>query len=515
MIINKIAPYWEPDEKQKQAEIQAGIATIIERIRDLPDKTDNQAEFDEMSKLQAEGKRLRDTVLARYESSHNTKAILADIAEIINAIEKSDYKDRVKEYADMLGILQSHGAKEQTLSTLRELAVETFDNCCSFISQHITDQLAILENRADWDSIGIALASIEKRVSLWYVKPHPAYIPMAHGRATDAIAYMSSRNASIDRITGNATIEKLGVQLVIMKLSELQSTLGISTDKLLSYALATFTQQNDFRHTAELRRDVTIPLREYAQLLGYDVNEHATSTPEEAEREKKRAKIQLDNARKAIKKDLLLLQASTLRWEESIKGKPRDFDSVSIVTRVSIHGGDIKIYFTPEIALYLAERDLFTYYPVSLLKTDNRDRTSYTIGRKLAEHYYIDNNQIRGTSNIIGVPFLLAVTDLPSFDSVQETDRGHWENRIKEPFEKALDTLLSNGTLKDWKYTHAKGVELTDEEAYNITRYEDFSKLYIQFTLADTVDSTERIEAKQKARAEAKAKRKTAKKKSK
>lgn len=70
--------------------------------------------------------------------------------------------------------------------------------------------------------------------------------------------------------------------------------------------------------------------------------------------------------------------------------------------------------------------------------------------------------------------------------------------------------------LKDWKYTHARGVDLTEEEAYSITSYEDFIKLYLHFTPADKVDHTERITAKQEARAEARKKRKktTNKKKS-
>ena len=113
----------------------------------------------------------------------------------------------------------------------------------------------------------------------------------------------------------------------------------------------------------------------------------------------------------------------------------------------------------------------------------------------------MDSNQIKGTADRISVPNLLAVTDLPSYEEVQRKDRGHWENRIKRYFEEALDTLTQEGILKDWEYTHAKGVPLTDEEAANITSYNKFIKLYLHFTPADEGDHAERIAAKEKAKA--------------
>ena len=518
MIIDKVLPYWTEEDRQRLEEIQRGQDSLITALTTERVETNrpNLNQLNKWHRLEEDANRLRAEVEDRYIKAHSKKAILADVEEIVTAIEKADYLARVAEQISQIATLKAEGATEDSLATLRTLATENYINCYNYVLYFLRVQLnALAEDEEGTDKIR---AIVEKRVALWYVKPQPAYIPMAHGKATDALAFMSTKNAEIDRITGNATIDKFGVQLVIMNMRELQTTLGISTDKLLSTAIATFTQHNDFRHLKgkEPKREVTIPLREYAQLLGYDVEEHETSTPEEAEREKKRAKAQLDNARKAIRKDLDIIHASTLTWEEPIKGKARDFARVSLVTFTGIRNGEIKIAFSPEIASYLAERNLITQYPTKLLKISGRQPTAYYIGRKLAEHYNIDNNQIRGTHDRISIPKLLEVADLASYEEVQKKDRGHWVERIKEPLEQALDTLTQEGVLKDWKYTHARGVDLTEEEAYSITSYEDFIKLYLHFTPADKVDHTERITAKQEARAEARKKRKktTNKKKS-
>ena len=503
MIIDKVQPYWTEEDRQRLAEIRQEQDSLISAPRgtDIPQDLSNIKKW---IRLDDQANSIVSAVENRYIKSHNKKAILADAEEIVSALTREDFLEYIGTKISQISSLQAEGATEESLAPLKEFTVENYENCYSFILLFLRVQLNALGN----DEAGTDRLSsiVEKRVSLWYVKTNPAYLPMAHGKATDAFSFMNTRNAEIDDITGTAVIDKFGVQLVILKLNELHATLGVSTDKLFSTAVATFTKLNDFRHTKtkDPKREVSINLKEYAQLLGYDVLEHETSTPEEAEKERKRAKNQLDNARKAIRKDLDIIHASTLTWEEPIRGKARDFERISLVTHTAIRNGEIKIAFSPEIANYLAERNLITQYPTKLLGLDSRKPTAYYIGRKLAEYYNIDNTQERGTNDRISIPALLAVTDLPTYEEVQQKDRGHWENRIKRFFEDALDTLTEEGILEDWEYTHAKGVPLTDEEASNITRYEDFAKLYLHFTLADRVDHTDRLEAKQEARKKSK-----------
>ncbi len=472
-----------------------------------------QQKSDRLYALEGEANRIFRHSEDRYIKSHSKAELLADAEELVSSITLEDFlehlKFRERVYRDAEASLpqtppegreRAYEDMKAYVADLKAHAIASYENCYRYILLELRVQLNAFAD--DPEGTAKIESLIDKRVSQWYVKTQPAFLPMAHAKATDAFAFMSTRNAEVNRITGNATINKLGVELVILKMRELHATLGVSADKLLSSAIAVFTKQNDFRHTKDKapKREVTISLKEYAKLLGYDVDE----------------KDQLDNARRAIKKDLDVIHASVLKWEEPIKGKTRDFERISLVTRTAIRRGNIEIDFTPEIASYLAERNLITQYPTKLLRLDSRKPTAYYIGRKLAEHYNIDNNQIRGTNDRISIPALLAVTDLPTYEEVQLKDRGHWENRIKRFFEEALDTLTQEGVLENWEYTHAKGVPLTDEEAQNITSYEEFSKLYLRFTLSDKIDHTERIRAKQEARAEAskQKKKKTTKRKS-
>lgn len=340
------------------------------------------------------------------------------------------------------------------------------------------------------------------------------YLTLYHGKATDSLARASSRDAELNPITGNATVDTGEVKVVMQKFTEIKGTLGVNTHKLLSVGIARFTELNNYSKKGEgkLEFTVTIPLREYASLLGYDVMEHDTDTPEEAEAEKKRASNALKDAKKKIRKDLDVLRSIDLTWEEKVKGKTGDFVSIPIIGSRGIKGNNIYMTFDPSMASYLAKLPL-TQYPLPLLSVDARQSNAYSMGLKFSEHYNNDNNQKRGTANRLKVDTLLKVTSLPSYEDVVKTRKG-WEERIKEPFETALDALTQSGILKDWRYTGNKGAELTDAEA-TPTDYESWSNLLIEFELISPVDHTERLERRaeeKKARAK-KPRRKSSSKK--
>ena len=509
MIIDKVKPYWTKEEEERLERLRLHRIDFIKvtrakypNIEDAP-----QEALDYLPSIDGRAMDLIEEVQDRYIEDRNVNGLLEDTKEIVEAITREDFLEHINERKRHVVSLIEDGVEEEHLADLRELAKENYSNCYSFFLYHLRVQLkGLKENPSGTDKI---IAIIEKKVSKWYGKPQDTYFAMAHGKATDAFAFMDGKDAEIDDITKGAVINKFGVQLFIMKLEELQGRKGINTDKLLSTAFGAFTKQNDFRHLngKEPDRHVKIPLKWYASQLGYDVEEHPKSTPEAEEREKKRAKNQLDNARKAIRRDLNIIQASALTWEESIKGETKDFDRVSLVTRTAIKNGQIIISLSPEISLYLSQKNLITQYPTKLLRIPAKSANAYFIGRKLHEHYNMDNNQIKGTHDRISISKLLAVTNLASYEEVQKKDRGHWVERIKEPLEKALDTLTEYGVLKDWEYTHAKGVALTEEEHSNINTYEFFADLYLHFTPTDIIDHTDRIEANREAR-EKKEKRK-------
>lgn len=341
-----------------------------------------------------------------------------------------------------------------------------------------------------------------------------SFIPMLHGKAIDAMALMTGKPLEENKINQTASVTSGEVKLVVRDFDQLSGTLGVSTHKLLSTAIAGFTNLNNtgLGNQRDLRTGrVIIPLEEYALRCGYDVLEHITNTPEEAKREAKRAKNALDNARKKIKKDILLLRRSGLTWEEKIKGKTGDFVDVGILGAGAIRNGSILLEFTSSIAEYLIQLPL-TQYPVALLGVDERNNNAYSMGLKMAEHYNLDNNQTKGTAQLLKVKTLLNYTNLPSITDIRKQRKG-WEERIKEPFETSLDALTACGLLEEWKYTHSKGVDLTDEEA-SFTSYEDWEETLVHFTLKNAPDHTARLEARAEERKERQSKkRKTPRKK--
>ena len=321
------------------------------------------------------------------------------------------------------------------------------------------------------------------------------FLPMLHGKATDAMAQMNSRDAQINPITGNATITNGDVKLAVQKFKELGGTLGINTHKLLSVGIAAFAAQNHVGGNGKhLECKVSIPFKEYALRCGYDLVERETSTPEEAEAEKKRLSNLEKDAKKKFKKYLDVLHSTELTWKETVKGKEGDFANVSIIGTRAIKGGHILFAFDPVFAEYLIRLPL-TQYPVALLGVDARNSNAYSIGLKMSEYYHIDRNQTMGRADRLSILSLLACTSLPSIDDVR-ANKKDWCERIKEPFEKALDTLTHCGLLADWQYTREKAKPLTDKEAAEITTYEAWSKLYVHFTLMDAPDQTARLEAK-------------------
>ena len=336
-----------------------------------------------------------------------------------------------------------------------------------------------------------------------------SFLPVLHGKATKSLASMTGKPLIENPINNTRVLDTGEVKLVIEKYT---GKLGVSTHKLFNTAVMEFTNIN---HTGEDNREVRstsvfIPLREYISLCGVDIEIHETDTPEEAEKEAKRAKNALDNARKKIKKDLEFLFASSLTWSEKVKSKKtEDFVSVRLLEAIGIKNGYIQVTFAQRFADYLILLPI-GQYSKALLGIDERNPNAYSMGLKIDEHYNMDNNIIQGTAQLLKVKTLLAVTSLPSIEDVRE-QRTSWEKRIKEPFENSLDALTACGFLEDWEYCKPKGEAMTDEEATALTTYEIWSGTLIKFTLKDAPDHTARLEAKkerQKARQEKQKKKK-------
>ena len=315
---------------------------------------------------------------------------------------------------------------------------------------------------------------------------------------------MSSEGKQADRITNTLTITKKEVILFLDGFNKLSGTLGINTHKLLVAGLASFAEENHIGLTEtgiemmnSPKYTVSIPESEYALLCGYDVKEHPADTPEEAENEKKRVKMVLDNFRKQAKKDLNVLSHTRISWTELIKRKPRNFENVAIIGTTGIQNGYIKLTFDSEFINYILQIPVLMQYSTALLSVDNRKSTAYTIGLKISEHYHMLQNHDKGTESRLKVETLLKCTNLPTIEETKE-NRQNWRTRIKNPLETALEELLQKGVISEWRYCKSKGISLTDEEVQTIPDFETWNRLNIAYTLKNPNDLT-RLTVRKKA----------------
>ena len=320
-------------------------------------------------------------------------------------------------------------------------------------------------------------------------------IPMFSGKATEALATLSSRSITENPITDKGILqtETGDFKLVFYGISKIKGKPSINTHKLLSVGIGEFTKINDSR-SSKINPTITMPFEEYARLLGYEIDERPTDNPEAAVKEKKRAAEAVKTAKKRIRQDLELLQASRWTWQEKVRGKVADFDSILLFERVAILKGYIIMEFGRNMAEYLKKLPINQYHR-GLLSIDARKPNAYNMGLKMTEHYNIDNNLIAGTANRLKVSTLLAVTDLPTLETLQNEKQDNsrqWYARIKEPFEKALDELTGK-VIANWEYVKPKGEPLTDAEAYTITDYVTFTGLLVQFKILDAPDHEERL----------------------
>lgn len=313
-----------------------------------------------------------------------------------------------------------------------------------------------------------------------------AFSPMLNGAATNQLTNISTRSHPpiVDTITGNATIEKGTLRVFIDSYSELTGGLRTSTHKLLDACTMVLTQQNPYRAPDNaINPTVIIPLDRYMEMCGIP-----------------QTKSSKDYTRKKVKEDLETLYHISMEWTEQSGKKTKDFAKTRVCDKIALSRGNIVFSFSRDMARYLTNAYVMQY-PTELLKVDERNPSSYHVGKKLLLHNSIDNNRRKGTANVLSVKALLDVCpDIPTYEQVQASDRA-FDRRIVKPFETALNSL----PFITWEYCNSKGAPLTDEQLTAMD-YDTFSKMYILFVVEGAPDQTARLEAKAARAANAKAK---------
>ena len=325
-------------------------------------------------------------------------------------------------------------------------------------------------------------------------EPKP-FTAMLNGTATNQLTNISTHSNPpiVDAITGNATIKQGALKVFIDSYNELTGGLRTSTHKLLDACTIALTQQNNYRGKDDkLNPLVTIPLERFMEICGIPLT-----------------KPSKDKTRRKVKEDLETLYHISMEWTEASGRNTKDFAKMRVCDRIALNRGNIIFSFSLDMAKYLTNAYLMQY-PMELLKVDERNPNSYHIGKKLLLHNSIDNNKRKGTANILSVKSLLEVCpDMPTYEQVLATGR-QLDQRIKAPFETALNSLSS---FLNWEYCNSKGVPRTEDQLQS-TDYATFEKLLIKFAVIGVPDQTARLEARAKeAKARSDKKKRTTSKK--
>jgi hypothetical protein len=479
MIKDPTLNYWT----DKERDLYNSLKKECDEIRGKGGSTSKE-DAERLRTLEDKKAALQEKKFKAYCKSFQRKPrrIFDDAKEIINSINKEDYTKVVDNWRNLSKEL---GMDLNAFTRHDIFFFKTFESCVRFIDYHVTLQRFAIAHYHIKDGNKKLDDMIEARAATWY-ETEPKYFKAWTGKPIKALTILNKNNIEPNEITGNGTATINEVTFLIEKFVN-NPNISITADKLLSYALVLFTMQNDintFKKLGRMNTAVYFPLKDFTKQIGRD--------PEK--------KSDLDRTRRQVKKALNELIYKLITWQEFINGKEEHFDKVRVVQRAFFKkGGIIFIRFSEDIGEYLITRNIITPISTKLLKLDSRSDTAYRIGRKLISYYNIDRNILRGTNDRISVPALIKSSGLPSYSELQSKGTaGHWEQQIKEPMEKAFDTLTQKEIIKDWEYVHAKAKKLTDVEAGQIDSYNKFANCYILYKPVDEIDHAKRLAAKSK-----------------
>ena len=195
----------------------------------------------------------------------------------------------------------------------------------------------------------------------------------------------SKDKPEIDFFTGEAVF-KIETTTVYIEQYDETKVIHQSIWKLLDFLTIEFTKQNHHKCKKEkMNREVVVSLSDYISLRN-----DSLSKPNE------------NKIKKETKDDLDILVHMSIEGTENQKKNTKFLTKAKICESVKRKKDTIIFVFSEELAEYLVNSYVMQY-PLSLLKTDSRNANLYPLGRKMALHYGIYNNFIKGTNSKLGV----------------------------------------------------------------------------------------------------------------
>lgn len=206
-------------------------------------------------------------------------------------------------------------------------------------------------------------------------------------------------------------------------------------------------------YISPLCTQLTLPLEQYIRCCGYEAEITASKRKD---------------SQKEVQKDLRLLCATQIGWD--------DGGAVRILDTGCVRNGQIIVDFSQRMAAHLLQKCPYMWYPLKLMQLSGKSLLSYSLGRSMALHSSIINNQWRGTDQTYSVRRLLQYCrSLPTLDEVQARN-GNYRQAIIRPFTAALDRL-EDLEIIGWSWKINEGEEFPKN-------YNDFLKEAVKYSMA-------------------------------
>lgn len=206
-------------------------------------------------------------------------------------------------------------------------------------------------------------------------------------------------------------------------------------------------------YISPLCTQLTLPLEQYIRCCGYEAEITASKRKD---------------SQKEVQKDLRLLCATQIGWD--------DGGAVRILDTGCVRNGQIIVDFSQRMATHLLQKCPYMWYPLKLMQLSGKSLLAYSLGRSMALHSSIINNQWRGTDQTYSVRRLLQYCrSLPTLDEVQARN-GNYRQAIIRPFTAALDRL-EDLEIIGWNWKINEGEEFPKN-------YNDFLKEAVKYSMA-------------------------------
>lgn len=260
-----------------------------------------------------------------------------------------------------------------------------------------------------------------------------------------------------------------------LKLQFRGGTLTEADKRLLDYCVYLLTKQNSSPKEQEIDDVVRFTVEDYAELLHKDIS----------------TKPLRDKLRRDIRNGFTRLRSTDLAIvERGSKSKDGAYYNIGVYQSTSgSRRAVLEFQFGRQIAKHLINNHYIALLHPGIFAT--KRGLGYALGRYLCIRFGMDKNVEKGTNDIVSVKSLLETFPaIPSIEDINAAGDFHWQRRIQEKLERELNDLETCGVLK-WEYCKEKKAPLKDEELI-FESYEAFSSAYVQFTILDEPDQSER-----------------------